>query len=215
MALERRTFEDRESWLAWRINGIGGSEAAAVIGESKWCSTLELWKLKCGIEQPKDLSGVDYVQQGVRMEPVLRDYFRATHPELTIEHHALDVLYQSERPWLFATLDGEIVRSDGQRGILECKYSAPRGKGAWSEWTNRVPQSYYAQVLHQLLATGYSFVYLVACLESFNGDSSFRTYLWERDDETVTGQLAWLEAREREFWSCVTERIMPPVRFAL
>ena len=67
--LKRLTFETREEWLEGRSIGIGASEAAAAIGMSPWQTTLDLWKLKTGNAQPKDLSGNAAVSQGVKWEP--------------------------------------------------------------------------------------------------------------------------------------------------
>ena len=39
----------------------------------------------------------------------------------------LELWYQKERPWAFATLDGRIKTQDGKTGILEIKTSTPNG----------------------------------------------------------------------------------------
>ena len=43
-------------WLQVRMNGIGGSEAAAIIGKSPWCSNVELWRRKTGRATGPDIS---------------------------------------------------------------------------------------------------------------------------------------------------------------
>ena len=206
--LERKTFATREEWLAGRGQGIGASDAAATCGMSPWMTPVELWKLKTGAEQAKDLSDNAAVQLGVRMEPAIRDFFAAMHPEFRVEYHQFDILYQQERPWLFATLDGELIDADGKHGILEIKTATPNGKAGWSKWADgQMPQNYYTQTLHQLLATGYDFVYLFAALYSMNGDITLREYELHRED--VTDDLAWLLGKETEFWKCVTEKQLP------
>lgn len=197
--LQRLQFADRESWLAGRQEqGLGGSDAAAVVGYSPWESPIDLWKLKLGITKPKDLSGNAAVEQGVRMESVLRDFFMATHPEYEIWHHPYDILFQTERPWLFASLDGEILDEKGRKGILEIKTATPTA-GKWKEWADgKMPMNYYIQTLHQLLATGFDFVRLFACLYSFNWDMTLKTYEIEREE--VTDDLEWLLEKETFFW---------------
>lgn len=190
---------DRASWLDTRSIGLGASEAAAAVGMSPWQTPLELWKLKIGVAKPKDLSGNPSVAQGNRMEPVLREFYMGMHPEFTLEYHAYDIIFQEERPWLFATLDGELTDEDGRRGILEIKTATPNGKAGWDEWADgRMKSSYYIQTLHQMLATGYDFVRLFAALYSQNGDITLRQYEIERAD--VTEDMAWLLAQETEFW---------------
>ncbi len=122
MSLSRISAKDRDEWLKLRLSqGIGGSEAAACVGLSPWKTPLELWKEKTGVISEKDLSDKESVSRGVRLEPALRELYRALHPEYNVEYYKYDLLFQSERPWLFATLDGEIVTEDGTRGISKSK----------------------------------------------------------------------------------------------
>ena len=211
--LERISSPDRESWLAGRHRGIGGSDAAAVTGFSKWKTATVLWEEKTNVRTAKDISGDEAVQRGVRMEDAIRTFFIASHQELSLEYHAYDILYQSERPWLFATLDGEVSDSDGRKGILEIKTASPNGKAGWSEWDGSVPQGYYVQILHQLLATGYSFAYLQAALYGKNGDVTLREFSFDRND--CEADLQWLLQKETEFWNCVQTGKRPgiPIRF--
>ena len=215
--LNRLTAQTREEWLALRSRqGIGGSEAAAALGISPWLSPLELWKQKTGISVPRDLSGNSAVEQGNRMEPILRDFFRKMHPEYTVEHHPFDILFQAERPYLFATLDGEIIERDtGRRGILEIKTATPNGKAGWEKWSNgNMPDQYYVQNIHQLLATGYEFVRLFAALFSLNGDITLREYEIERDD--VKEDMEWVLEKETYFWETnVMRGIMPAIPLRL
>lgn len=213
--LQRIVCEDRESWLVARgQQGIGGSEAAAAIGISPWQTPLQLWRLKIGADTPKDLSGNAAVELGVKMEPVLRDFFAATHPEYQVEYHAYDLLFQSKRPWLFATLDGELICGDGRNGILEIKTATPNGKVGWEKWSNgNMPENYYVQCCHQLLATGYDFVRLFACLYSLNGDMTLKQYEIERQD--VEEDMAWLLEQEERFWRHVQNGTMPAMPLTL
>ena len=215
MSLERLTFQDRESWLSGRGDGIGGSEAAAAVGMSPWQTPSGLWRLKMGAEASKDLSDNAAVQQGVRMEAPLREFFKALHPDFIVEYHQFDILYQSERPWLRATLDGEIIdRPTNRRGILEIKTATPSGKVGWEKWSNgQMPQYYFIQCLYQLLATGYDFVFLFAALYSMNGDITLREYEIQRAD--VQGDLAWLLEKEAAFWKCVETGALPPTPLTL
>lgn len=201
MGLERISFPDRESWLAGRRRGIGGSDAAAVAGFSKWKNAVTLWEEKCNIREAKDISGDEAVQRGVRMEDAIRTFFCTSHPELAVEHHAYDILFQSERPWMFATLDGEATDGDGRKGILEIKTASPNGKAGWAEWDGAVPQGYYVQILHQLLAAGYSFAYLQAALYGRNGDVTLREFSFDRKD--CEADIQWLLQKETDFWNCV------------
>lgn len=211
---KRIECKDRAEWLNTRSVGIGASEGAAAVGMSPWQTPIELWKLKSGITAPKDLSGNAAVEQGNRMEPILRNFYMGTHEEYTLEYHPYDIIYQEDRPWLFATLDGELIDEGGRHGILEIKTATPNGKAGWDKWANgNLPQNYYIQTLHQMLATGYEFVRLFAALYSLNGDITLREYEIERND--VKDDMDWLLEQETEFWRKVTNNIMPAMPLLL
>lgn len=205
---ERLHFENREDWLAGRMQGIGASEAAAVVGMSPWMSKLELWRLKVGAEKAKDLSGSAAVSRGVRMEPALRGLYTAIHPGRTVDYYPYDILYQKDRPFIFATLDGEVTDERGRKGILEIKTSSPNGKAGWAKWDGHIPDHYYCQILHQMLATGYEFVDLMASLENMDGDLSIRTYHFERANQEE--DMAWLLEKETDFYQNNVLNGVPP-----
>ena len=65
-------------------------------------------------------------------------------------------------PFIFATLDGELTDQNGRKGILEIKTTEIRRSIDWKKWSGQIPDYYYAQVVHQLLSTGYEFAILKA-----------------------------------------------------
>ena len=212
MALERICPTNREEWLAARqIQGIGASEAAAIVGLSPWMSKNELWYIKTGKKIVKDLSGNAAVEQGIRMEGAIRTVFAARHPEFQVEHHAYDILYQTERPWLFATLDGEITESFADSSVkkypLEIKTSTPRGKADWDKWSDgKIPDNYYIQILHQMLATDWEKAYLTAFLYG-KEDIIIREYDFLRKD--CEADLDWLLKEETEFQESIVSGQKP------
>lgn len=222
MALERICPTNREEWLAARqIQGIGASEAAAIVGLSPWMSKNDLWDIKTGKKIAKDLSGNAAIEQGIRMEGAIRTVFAARHPEFKVEHHAYDILYQSERPWLFATLDGEItetLQTSAETDLilkkypLEIKTSTPRGKADWDKWSDgKIPDNYYIQVLHQMLATGWGGAYLTAFLYG-KEDITIREYeFWRKDCEA---DLNWLLKEETAFQESIVSG-QKPLNFTL
>ena len=48
--------DNRTDWLKARRKGIGGSDAASVLGISPWKSNVQLWEEKTGIAEPEDIS---------------------------------------------------------------------------------------------------------------------------------------------------------------
>ena len=208
--LNRRAFPDREAWLRGRqeFPGIGASEAAAIVGLSRWTSPIRLWREKTGRDPPKEISGNANVRFGTAAEEHLRALFMLQHPELSLSYHAYDFLYQEERPWLRCTLDGELTEIDSrENGILEVKTAELSAKADWEAWNGKIPEYYLCQILHQFQATGFSFAYLYAMLLALDGTAALRSYYFRRED--YTKDMAWLLDREEKFWNNVTEDKMP------
>lgn len=200
--------ESREDWLASRSGHIGASEAGAILGYG-FMSKMDLWKLKTGRATAKDLSGNEAVAYGNRAEDALRRLFMAKHPELQLTYRPYDFVYQEERPWLRATLDGELTDEDGDRGVLEIKSATLMSKADWAKWNGRVPDGYLCQISHQLLSTGFQFCYLFAELIGANGDSTLRTYLFLRED--MEDNMEYVLKEEEKFWRYVETDTVPPV----
>lgn len=202
----------REDWLAHRGNHIGASEAGAILGVG-FMSKVDLWKLKTGRATDKDLSTNKAVAYGNRAEDALRQLFMAKHPELSLTYRPFDFIFQSERPWLRATLDGELTDEDGDNGILEIKTATLLSKADWEKWNGRVPDGYLCQITHQLLASGFKYAYLFAELTGADGNSVLRTYLFLRED--MESDMVYLLAEEEKFWECVTSDKIPSVPLSI
>ena len=207
--LKYEHFDTREDWLAHRNDHIGASEAGAILGVG-FQSKIDLWKIKTGRMTPKDLSDNEAVAYGNRAEEALRRLFMAKHQEMYLDYRPYDFVYQSERPWLRATLDGELVDIESlDRGILEIKTTTCLSRADWAKWNGRIPDGYLAQVSHQLLATGFSFAYLFAELTGANGNSEIRSYYFTRDD--MADNMEYLLKEEEDFWRCVETDTIPSV----
>lgn len=195
----------RDEWLSARGGHIGASEASAILGLG-FMSKLDLWKIKTGKAKAKDLSDNDAVAYGNRAEDALRSLFMAKHPELALIYRPYDFVYQEERPWLRATLDGELLDEDGDQGVLEIKTATLLSKADWQKWNGRVPDGYLCQISHQLLATGFRFAYLQAELIG-KTESVIREYLFLRED--MEDNMEYLLAEEEKFWRNVVENTVP------
>ena len=197
-------IEDHDTWIKERMNGIGGSESGSVIGVNPWCSNVQLWRYKMGIEIPPDISDKPAVKFGKVAEEHIRELFRLDYPNMELDYHEYWVYRNDAHPWQFATLDGELTDETGRRGILEIKTTTIQNKSQWDEWENGIPQRYYAQILHQLSATGWQFAILRAYIRWYR-DGEFRAtvrdYRIERDD--VLDDIAYLREQEMRFMDCV------------
>ena len=62
MSFERvRIKHGTDEWLAFRNTGIGGSDAAAVLGENPWKTNVELWEEKTGKSVAKSANNSEAV----------------------------------------------------------------------------------------------------------------------------------------------------------
>lgn len=203
--------ESREEWLQLRqAQGIGGSDAGTVLGLNPYCSNVQLFRYKTGQEEPEDISDKPAVRFGKIAEEHIRELFRLDYPEYRLDYHEFWMYVNDRMQWQFATLDGELTDKDGRRGILEIKTTTIQRKSAWDEWEGGIPDRYYAQVLHQLSATGWHFAILRGYIRYYkNGEfrAAVRDYRIERKD--VLEDIAWLCEKEREFMQCIEKGEQP------
>lgn len=200
----------REEWLKCRRQGIGGSDAGCIVGANPWKSARQLWREKTGADKPDDISDKPAVRFGKEAEQHLRALFLLTYPEFSCEYHEFRMYANDRLPFIFATLDGELTDQDGRRGILEIKTTTIQQAKQWFEWDDCIPQHYYIQILHQLLACDWAeYVELFAHIRYQKGDeirAALRKFRIERQD--VAQDLQILEEREITFykqWQAGTE----------
>lgn len=204
---------NREEWLRERRKGIGASEAGTIIGVNRWKSNVELWQEKVGLREPEDIGHKPQVQYGHDAEPHLRALFALDHPELRVTYESpYKMIFSDELPFIFATPDGELEElATGRHGGLEVKTTEILNQNQWAEWDNRIPQTYYAQVCHQMLATGWEFVILLVQIKWTTRDGEMRKmikeYRIERKD--ALKDIEFVKAKEFPFWRHVQTKTEP------
>lgn len=206
-----RNPDSREQWLKERQNGIGGSDAAAILGLSPYKTNVELWEEKIGKRTAEDVSEKEYVKYGKEAEKYLRGLFSLDFPQYEIQYNEFKMYSQPEHEWLFATLDGVLLdKATKEKGIVEIKTTEILKAGQYQQWQGKIPQHYYIQILHQLLATGFSFAVMYALIKFDFGDSprrEIRYYTIQRKE--VLDDMDYLLRKEIEFWNCVKKEIKP------
>ena len=199
-------------WLKERLKGIGGSEAAAIVGKNPYLNNQELWEIKTGRKAHEDISNKACVQYGKEAEAPLRELFALDHPEYEVRYREYDLIRNPEHPFILATLDGQLVdKGTGRLGILEIKTTEILRSMQKEKWSGGIPDNYYIQVLWQLLATGYEFAVLKAQLkyayETVRTES--RHYTIERAE--VLDDIEYLKTEAIRFWGYVERRERPPL----
>lgn len=210
--------KDRAEWLERRREGLGASDAPAVLGVSRWKTNVRLWEEKTGLVVPEDIGDKPYVQYGNEAEPLLRAFFALDHPEYEVSFVPYKVLHCPEKPFITCTPDGELVeKGTGRRGGLEIKTTQIMNAAGWDRWKDRVPDEYYVQVCHQMLAAGWAFVELLAQIKFTTADGEdrkeVRHYKIERAD--ALEDIALIQREAVAFWRRVERGRRPDLKIQL
>jgi putative phage-type endonuclease len=189
---------DRATWLLLRMDGIGASDVASILG-CGFSAPAELWAEKTGRAEPDDLSAVERIQWGNRLERVIIEaYSEQTYsgrPSEGAGHLLRSKLY----PWALATLDAWTMHPVHGWIPLEAKKWSAFAADAWAEGP---PEPYRIQCHAQMLVTGAPCV-SIACL--IGGDH----LVWcdvERDEALI----ARIVLECSRFWGYVERDEMPP-----
>lgn len=205
---------NEEQWQKARLQGIGASEASAIVGCNPYMSNTDLWKIKTGRKKAADISSNAHVAYGHAAEGPIRELFALDYPEYEVTYGgAFDMVRNEKYPFIFATLDGRLrEKSTGRLGVYEGKTTEILRSMAREKWRDGIPQNYYVQVCHQLLATGWDFAVLHAQLKRvWDGEmkATRQTYFIERSE--IQDDLDYLLAEEIKFWDYVQRDEMPPL----
>lgn len=186
----------REEWLALRLKGLGGSDAAAACGLSPWKTAYGLWLEKTGQRAP-DEDEAKCLKWGRLIEEPL---MLAAREETGLEIGPYRFMcFNTALPWAFYDPDGIV----GDDGIFEAKTA----NGKSDEWgqpgTDEVPLPYLLQVQHGMAVMKRS--YAVLAVSRFGRWPDI--YRIERHD----GLIANLTRKEATFWDRVKLGQEPPI----
>ena len=129
-----------------RMQYIGGSDIAAVLGQSRWKTPYRLWAEKTGKIKMPDLSNCEAVEMGNRLEQLVAEIFSDRTGKQV--RRAPKMYRHSKYPFLVANIDRLIVGGDE---LLECKTCSAY---KLEEWENKIPREYVLQVIWYLGLTG-------------------------------------------------------------
>lgn len=193
----------REDWLSFRRKGIGGSDAAAVMGMSPFCTKRDLYYDKCGIQAVMDEEEDNWVAKevGHRLEDLVAEIFSR---KTGLRVYPIRKMFRHPRyPFMLADVDFFIDFPDGSKGILECKTT---NYNCQSKWANdSTPVNYEYQGRHYMSVMNINKMYF-ACLYGNNENEFFIRYM-ERDLDIEEDLIA----EEEYFWKENVEKgIEPP-----
>lgn len=193
----------KEQWLLERRNGIGGSDAGAVMGLNKWASPLTVYLDKKGLNH---FAGNQSTERGSWLEEPIRE--KAKEALGVMIEECPYMFTSATHPFMSANIDGLVYIQEEKEingislsglGGHEIK-TTQRGDG-FSE--HEVPDSYFAQVQHYMAVLDLPWFILSAyCIDRH----AFCHYVIQRDDAFISRLI---EA-EKDFWENFIEKgIMP------
>jgi putative phage-type endonuclease len=187
------TYNDEKGFLETRHHGIGGSDAAAVLGHSPYKTKVELWEQKTNPPTFEQLNS-DVIQFGNNAEPVLIRLFEL-QTGLKVDDTKGICLIHPEYDFIRVNLDGFIQE---ENAVLEIK-TVNRDFKPWYE--GNLPQNYYIQLLHEMLVSGADRAYLYALLNTpYLDESKGKLYQYLVERSEVEAEIEFLKNEEIAFW---------------
>lgn len=210
-------IDNAKDWLNIRSKGIGGSDAAAIIGKNPYKSNLDLWREKTGRKKTDDISNVDAVYYGKKAEEPLRQIFMLDYPQYVLKYEPFNIHCNKEYDFIRGTFDGELITkmTKVELGLLEIKTTEIRQQKDWQKWNNRVPDNYFCQVLHYFaIDTEYKFCKLKAQIKHYdeNEEVIHTTKHYHFDSEKFKEDIEYLINEEIKFYWYIENDKEPPLR---
>lgn len=183
----------REDWLAQRRKTIGGSDAAAIVGLSRYSTPYTIFMDKTGRLPDKPDT------EAMRLGRDLEDYVAKRWQEATGKkvRRLQAMLYNPLYPFAHADVDRMVI---GEDAGLECKTTSTLDVKQFNGV--EFPEKYYAQCVHYLAVTGLKRWYLAVLVFG----RGFFEFTLERDQLEIDA----LMTAEAEFWTENVAKDNPP-----
>ena len=195
---------NRADWLEQRRQGIGASDAAVILGLTKWKSPMGLYAEKTGLV-PMSQEESDILEWGQRLEPVIALKYADETGREVIDPGPYTIQKSRNVDFQLATLDRivtggqpEAALSKDGPGALELKNVIEFKR---EDWQDEPPLLYQVQVQHQLAVTGFTWGSIAAIIGG-------RSFVWQ-DIPRNERFISILLHREEEFWRRVVDQRPP------
>lgn len=185
---------ERSAWLEERRNGIGGSDAAAIVGLSRWATPYSVYMDKIGLLPEKEEN------EAMRQGRDLEDYVAVRFSEQTGKkvQRCNFMVRNPQYPFALADIDRRVL---GENAGLECKTTSTLDLKQFHGV--EFPERYYAQCVHYLAVTGADRWYLAVLVFG----KGFYVFKLERDEAEIDA----LMTAEGDFWQLVETQTPPAV----
>ena len=199
----------KEQWLEARKCGIGGSDAASVLGLNPYKSSVSVYIEKVdyihGVSMSeKNINGckkdssneeVNYrMELGNKLEDFVANEF-SLKTGLKVRN-VNGILKNDKYPFAIANIDRAVV---GEKAFLECKVTNSFNK---KEWEKTVPIHYQIQMNHYMAVSGATHCYVAVLI----GNEELVIHKLERDKEMIDEIMKL----EEMFWNnCILGDNLP------
>ena len=193
----------REDWLEHRRAGIGGSDAPAILGFSRWSNQLKVFLEKTSPEVLEDSGESEAAYWGNILEDTVGQEAQKRLREEVDGVNVIEypwLLGHPEHPFLLANVDRLVQHPELGLGGLECKTANQYFAKDWAD--DQVPEAYQIQCHHYMAVTGLPYWY-IACL--VGGQKFVGPFRIDRDDEIIKH----IVAEEIAFWEMITAKEPP------
>lgn len=187
----------RTEWLQRRLEGVGASEVAGLLGHGR--SPLQLWALKTGRLEPDSLDDVEFVRWGHVLEPIILSEYQAPYYSGRMARRNGWLVQSTAQPWAMCTLDG--WTNHPEHGLIPLEIKTTNAFNA-EDWAEGAPPKYHWQLAHQMLVTGTPAA-SIACL--IGG----QRLVWADVERDPVDEERILEAGDT-FWQHVVDDTPPP-----
>lgn len=187
----------KDDWIKRRKNGIGGSDAASVLGLNPYKSSISVYMDKID-EEAVDNSYEDEVSYKMELGNKLKNFVANEFMLKTNKkvRNVNGILKNDKYPFALANIDRAIV---GEKAFLVCKVTNSYSKKLWQK---EVPIYKQIQCYHYMAVTGATHCYIAALI----GNEELVIHKIERNEELIN-QIMDLE---KSFWDkCVLGKSLP------
>lgn len=204
------TLSTRQQWLEDRRTGIGGSDAASILGLNPWSSPYEVWADKLGLLPEKEDN--EAMRQGRDLEEYVARRF-CEHSGKKVRR-VNKMLRDPMHPFMVANIDRDIV---GENSGLECKTTSVMNLKKFKG--GEFPEQYYCQCVHYLAVTKKSRWYCAVLVLN----AGFMVYQMTTIEDDIVpdwceggvyvepGEFISLAEAESDFWQLVEDKTPPPI----
>ncbi|MGI6361476.1 MAG: YqaJ viral recombinase family protein [Bacillota bacterium] len=182
-----------DEWLAARKKGLGGSDAAAILGLNPYETPYSVWADKLDLLPEKEDN--ESMRQGRDLEDYVAKRFCEETGKKVRRNNK--IIHSKDYPWALANVDRMIV---GENAGLECKTTATLNLKQFAK--GEYPATYYCQCVHYMAVTGADKWYLAVLVLG----KQFHVFEIERDEKEIES----LMSEEGSFWKDYVETETPP-----